>query len=149
MQRARSGGPRPDLVTDQTSAHDLVNGYLPAGWTAATAIREPNAMTLATVGLVAWRAPALRRLDHLLAEGVTTVEVKSGYGLDLETELKMLEAAGELAVVDFGWNYYGLPGWCRARHADDPDRAVALGAARVHALDRGPARHGQRGDRRL
>jgi urocanate hydratase len=33
--RARSGGPRPDLVTDQTSAHDLVNGYLPAGWTVA------------------------------------------------------------------------------------------------------------------
>ena len=26
------GGLRPDLVTDQTSAHDLVNGYLPAGW---------------------------------------------------------------------------------------------------------------------
>jgi urocanate hydratase len=28
-------GVRPDLVTDQTSAHDLVNGYLPAGWTQA------------------------------------------------------------------------------------------------------------------
>ncbi len=28
-----AGGIRPDLVTDQTSAHDLVNGYLPAGWT--------------------------------------------------------------------------------------------------------------------
>ena len=26
-------GARPDMVTDQTSAHDLVNGYLPAGWT--------------------------------------------------------------------------------------------------------------------
>jgi len=26
-------GVRPDMVTDQTSAHDLVNGYLPAGWT--------------------------------------------------------------------------------------------------------------------
>ncbi|HET9046283.1 MAG TPA: urocanate hydratase, partial [Casimicrobiaceae bacterium] len=26
-------GMRPDLVTDQTSAHDLVNGYLPIGWT--------------------------------------------------------------------------------------------------------------------
>ena len=26
-------GARPDLVTDQTSAHDLVNGYLPQGWT--------------------------------------------------------------------------------------------------------------------
>jgi urocanate hydratase len=31
-RRARSGGPKPDLVTDQTSAHDLVNGYLPLGW---------------------------------------------------------------------------------------------------------------------
>ncbi|HZW16355.1 MAG TPA: urocanate hydratase [Brevundimonas sp.] len=28
-------GARPDLVTDQTSAHDLVNGYLPQGWTVA------------------------------------------------------------------------------------------------------------------
>ncbi len=27
-----AGGVKPDLVTDQTSAHDLVNGYLPAGW---------------------------------------------------------------------------------------------------------------------
>jgi urocanate hydratase len=33
VRRAQSGGPRPDLVTDQTSAHDLINGYLPAGWT--------------------------------------------------------------------------------------------------------------------
>jgi urocanate hydratase len=33
VQRARAGGMRPDLVTDQTSAHDLINGYLPAGWT--------------------------------------------------------------------------------------------------------------------
>ncbi|WP_298158489.1 urocanate hydratase [Brevundimonas sp.] len=28
-------GVRPDLVTDQTSAHDLINGYLPAGWSVA------------------------------------------------------------------------------------------------------------------
>ena len=35
VQRARAGGLRPDLVTDQTSAHDLVNGYLPSGWTVA------------------------------------------------------------------------------------------------------------------
>ncbi|WP_433956636.1 urocanate hydratase [Brevundimonas diminuta] len=28
-------GVRPDLVTDQTSAHDPVNGYLPSGWTVA------------------------------------------------------------------------------------------------------------------
>lgn len=36
---------------------------------------------------------ALRRLRPLLAEGVTVIEVKSGYGLDLETELRMLRAA--------------------------------------------------------
>ena len=32
VRRARAGGLVPDLVTDQTSAHDLINGYLPAGW---------------------------------------------------------------------------------------------------------------------
>jgi len=32
VKRGRAGQIRPDLVTDQTSAHDLVNGYLPPGW---------------------------------------------------------------------------------------------------------------------
>ncbi|NYE61965.1 urocanate hydratase [Duganella sp. 1224] len=32
VRRARAGGLVPDLVTDQTSAHDLINGYLPQGW---------------------------------------------------------------------------------------------------------------------
>ena len=31
-RRAKAGGIKPDLVTDQTSAHDLINGYLPPGW---------------------------------------------------------------------------------------------------------------------
>jgi len=31
-RRAAAGGPSPHMVTDQTSAHDLVHGYLPAGW---------------------------------------------------------------------------------------------------------------------
>ncbi|MEB0139646.1 MULTISPECIES: urocanate hydratase [unclassified Undibacterium] len=35
VRRAQAGGLRPDMVTDQTSAHDLINGYLPAGWTVA------------------------------------------------------------------------------------------------------------------
>ena len=39
---------------------------------------------------------ALRRLDALISEGVTTVEVKSGYGLATEPELKALRAAREL-----------------------------------------------------
>lgn len=40
---------------------------------------------------------ALERLDSMLALGVTTVEAKSGYGLDLETELKQLEISAELS----------------------------------------------------
>ncbi|WP_338767201.1 urocanate hydratase [Massilia sp. METH4] len=35
VRRAREGGLVPDLVTDQTSAHDLINGYLPKGWSVA------------------------------------------------------------------------------------------------------------------
>ena len=35
VKRAQAGGLKPDLVTDQTSAHDLINGYLPIGWTVA------------------------------------------------------------------------------------------------------------------
>ena len=34
-RRMQDGGMRPDIVTDQTSAHDPVNGYLPVGWTMA------------------------------------------------------------------------------------------------------------------
>ena len=33
VRRAQAGSIKPDLVTDQTSAHDLINGYLPVGWT--------------------------------------------------------------------------------------------------------------------
>lgn len=35
VMRAKAGEIKPDLVTDQTSAHDLINGYLPSGWTVA------------------------------------------------------------------------------------------------------------------
>ena len=40
---------------------------------------------------------ALPRLDALIAEGVTTVEIKSGYGLETETEARQLRAARQLA----------------------------------------------------
>ena len=36
-RRMQAGGHRPDMVTDQTSAHDPLNGYLPQGWTVAEA----------------------------------------------------------------------------------------------------------------
>ena len=41
-------------------------------------------------------AAALARIEALAAEGVATVEIKSGYGLDIETELKMLAVARQL-----------------------------------------------------
>jgi imidazolonepropionase len=41
---------------------------------------------------------SLPRLDALIAEGATTVEIKSGYGLDLENEAKSLRAARRLAT---------------------------------------------------
>ncbi len=45
VRRAQAGGMKPDLVTDQTSAHDLVNGYLPPGWSVEqwqAAQRDPS-----------------------------------------------------------------------------------------------------------
>lgn len=45
----------------------------------------------------ALRAGALQRLEAAMATGTTTVEIKSGYGLDTATELKMLEVIGSLA----------------------------------------------------
>src|SRR5699024_10477299 len=41
-------------------------------------------------------ASAARRLRGLLREGVTVVEIKSGYGLDVDTELRMLRVARRL-----------------------------------------------------
>jgi imidazolonepropionase len=53
---------------------------------------------------------ALPRVDALLAEGVTTLEIKSGYGLDRDTELRMLEAAraiGRLRPLAVATTYLG------------------------------------------
>ena len=55
-------------------------------------------------------AAALPRLDALIAEGGTVVEIKSGYGLDHDTELNMLRAAqrlGELRPVTIRTTFLG------------------------------------------
>jgi imidazolonepropionase len=55
-------------------------------------------------------AQSLPRLDALLAEGITTIEIKSGYGLDRETELRQLRCARALARhrrVDITTTYLG------------------------------------------
>ncbi|MCY4261599.1 MAG: imidazolonepropionase, partial [Rhodobacteraceae bacterium] len=42
---------------------------------------------------------ALSRVDALIAQGVATIEIKSGYGLDTDTELKMLHVARAIGDV--------------------------------------------------
>lgn len=68
-------GVRPDLLTDQTSAHDPVNGYLPAGWTLERwlATREQNPAAVAEAA----KASMARHVEAMLAfqaAGVPTVD---------------------------------------------------------------------------
>ena len=68
-------GVRPDLLTDQTSAHDPVNGYLPAGWSLdrwfAERERDPAAVAKAAKASMAMHVRAM--LDFQAA-GVPTVD---------------------------------------------------------------------------
>ncbi|MGF7153722.1 urocanate hydratase [Novosphingobium gossypii] len=68
-------GIRPDLLTDQTSAHDPINGYLPVGWTVAEWIerreREPEAVAKAAKASMAQHVRAM--LDFQSA-GVPTTD---------------------------------------------------------------------------
>jgi imidazolonepropionase len=53
---------------------------------------------------------SLRRLDDFIAEGVTTIEIKSGYGLDTETEMRQLRVARRLGrerSIDVVTTYLG------------------------------------------
>ena len=60
---------------------------------------------------------SLPRLDALMAEGVTTVEIKSGYGLDLENEAKTLRAARRLGAAQ----PVSVATTCLAAHALPPE----------------------------
>ncbi len=67
-------------------------------------------------------AQSLPRLDAMLAEGVTTVEIKSGYGLTLEDELKQLRVArrlGELRPVAVVPTFLGAHAVPDGRQAQD------------------------------
>ncbi len=68
-------GVRPDLLTDQTSAHDPVNGYLPSGWTVEHWLdmreRDPKAVAKAAKASMAQHVRAM--LDFQKA-GVPTVD---------------------------------------------------------------------------
>jgi imidazolonepropionase len=64
-------------------------------------------------------ASAGQRLESLIDEGVTTIEIKSGYGLDLETERRMLQAARQLETI-YPINVVTT---CLAAHALPPEYA--------------------------
>jgi len=68
-------GVRPDIVTDQTSAHDPLNGYLPAGWSLAEAEerrrREPDAVAEAAKESMALQVRAMLEFHR---RGIPTID---------------------------------------------------------------------------
>ena len=84
-------------------------------------------------------AQALPRLDSLLAEGVGTVEIKSGYGLSVEAEIRMLRAARTLerlrpVRVKTTWlAAHALPPEYKEDRAGYLDRVVLAGLQEAHA----------------
>ena len=84
-------------------------------------------------------ASACKRLEGLKATGVTTVEIKSGYGLDRDSELKMLRVArriGREAGVRVRTSYLGLhavPPEHKADRAAYVDKAVDQILPAAHA----------------
>ncbi len=88
-------GVRPDIVTDQTSAHDPINGYLPRGWTVAEweakRERDPKAVEQAATQSMAGHVEAMLRFHRM---GVPTVD----YGNNIRQRAK---DAGVADAFDF------------------------------------------------
>ncbi len=86
-----------------------------------------------------------RWLDEMLSHGVTTVEAKSGYGLDLETELRLIEVAyrlgseGPVDVVPTWLGAHAVPPEFRAR----PDGTEAFVRSLIDDQLPGIATHGR------
>jgi urocanate hydratase len=88
-------GVRPDIVTDQTSAHDPLNGYLPAGWTLDRAEearrRDPDAVVRAAKDSMAAQVRAMLEFHR---RGVPTID----YGNNIR---QMAREAGVEDAFDF------------------------------------------------
>jgi urocanate hydratase len=77
VKRAKAGGIKPDLVTDQTSAHDLINGYLPVGWTVEqwkAAQRDPSQHRRLTEEAAKGCAVHVQAMLDFQAMGIPTVD---------------------------------------------------------------------------
>jgi len=77
VKRAQAGSIKPDLVTDQTSAHDLINGYLPIGWTVEQwkdAQRQPELHARLTDEAAQSCAVHVQAMLDFQAMGIPTVD---------------------------------------------------------------------------
>jgi imidazolonepropionase len=105
-----------------------------AGGGIVSSVKATNALSLE--GLI---EAALPRLDTLLSEGITTIEVKSGYGLNVEAELRMLRAARALAdvrpvrVVTSYLGAHATPVEYKGRNGDYITDVVLPGLEQAHA----------------
>jgi len=105
-----------------------------AGGGIVSSVKATNALSVD--GLV---AASLPRLDTLLSEGMTTIEIKSGYGLNIEAELKMLRAAralGNIRPVRVVTSYLGAhatPVEYKGRNGDYITDVVLPGLEQAHA----------------
>ncbi|GAC1630752.1 MAG: urocanate hydratase [Nevskia sp.] len=97
LRRTQAGDARatPDLVTDQTSAHDPLNGYLPAGWSLAAAKARRRAEPAAVIAAAkASMAVQVRAMLGFHALGIPTVD----YGNNIR---QMAKDAGVANAFDF------------------------------------------------
>jgi urocanate hydratase len=112
-------GVRPDLLTDQTSAHDLVNGYLPSGWTVEQwdekRKSDPKAVETAARASIARHVRAMLELH---GRGVPTVD----YGNNIRQVAKDEGVADAFAFPGFVPAYI-RPLFCEGK---GPFRWVAL-----------------------
>lgn len=105
-----------------------------AGGGIVSTVRATRALSVAEL-----ITQALPRLDALLAEGISTIEVKSGYGLTIEAELTMLRAARALAdarPVRVKTSYlaaHAVPEEYGGRSQAYLDEVVLPGLRRAHA----------------
>ena len=101
LPEMRRRGIRPDLVTDQTSAHDPINGYLPAGWTLgeweAKRETDPKSVEKAARASMATHVKAMLEWWH---EGVPTTD----YGNNIR----------QMALEEGVTNAFDFPGFVPA-----------------------------------
>ncbi len=130
VKRMKNGGHRPDIVTDQTSAHDPLNGYLPQGWTVeqAKAARETDPKSVERAARASMKTHVAAMVDFWNA-GVPTLD----YGNNIRQVAKDEGLENAFAFPGFVPAYI-RPLFCRGI---GPFRWVALSGdpADIHATD--------------